>query len=293
LSIEDWDWDILPENDKQVWDSLLYPIFLGATVRSAQASYIKQVLGRFIGLDVAPAVRVDPNWSKNVLKIIEQEKNAILGTPGEGLKRSILNLISQEVADLNLSRTIDTALSFFDRNNIGVEIIKRLENNTAETKELIAYASRDIYNVSYIKAVLWLYSCGIARELVPPNAHIIRFLDECGYPGFGWSRDGYPPDWQIFSIVCDKMQEVAQQVSFDLKQEISPKQAQAAVWYLQTCRGLLPRKYARRLTPRKLTSFLEYMGWRIKNLEGVLSDVEQLDSLTVNLKEFIEHTRNI
>ena len=45
-----------------------------------------------------------------------------------------------------------------------------------------------IYNVRYTKGVLWLYSCGIAEDLAPPNNHTIKFLDECGYPGFGWLK---------------------------------------------------------------------------------------------------------
>jgi hypothetical protein len=238
-------------------------------------------------MDVAPRVRTDLSWSKELLRRIEQEKSRILGTLGEGLKRSILNLVAQDIADLNLSRTIDTALSFFISHQISVKLIKRIKDDTAKTKEIVDYASREIHNVSYIKAVLWLYSCGIAYQLVPPNAHVIRFLDECSYPGFGWSRAGYPVDWQIFSIVCNKMEDVARQVSVHLKMSISPKQAQAAVWYLQTCRGLLPRNYVRRLSPQALISFLDAKGWRIKDLESVLSDIERLDNLSEELKGFL------
>jgi hypothetical protein len=238
-------------------------------------------------MEVAPRVRTDLNWSKELLKRIEQEKSRISGAPGEGLKKSILNLVAQDIADLNLSRTIHTALSFFTRHQISVKLIKSIKDDNAKTNDIVDHASREIHNVSYIKAVLWLYSCGIAYKLVPPNAHIIRFLDECGYPGFEWSRDGYPVDWQIYSIVCKKMEDVAQQVSVHLKSVVSPKQAQAAVWYLQTCRGLLPRNYVRRLSPQVLISFLEAKGWRIKDLERVLSDIEQLDNLTEELKDFL------
>ena len=287
LSIEDWDWDILPTRDEQVWDALLYPIFLGATVRSAQANYVKRILDRFITMSTASDARTDSNWSSKLLKRIEQERSRILGTSGESLKRSILELVAQDVADLNLSRTIDTALSFFDGHQVSASLIRSIKDDSNSTKELVDYASREVHNVSYIKAVLWLYGCGIAYDLVPPNAHIIRFLDECGYPGFGWSRNGYPVDWQIFAVACNKMKEVAQQVSQDLRRPVSPKQAQAAVWYLQTCRGLLPRGYAKQLSPRAMISFLQVQGWRIKDLDRILSDIEQLDSLAQDLKDFL------
>ncbi len=143
--------------------------------------------------------------------------------------------------------------------------------------------AREIYNVRYIKGVLWRYGCGIARDLVPPNSHVTRFLNECGYPGFGWSRDP-PDDWQIFTPACKCMRDVAQQVATELRQLITPKQAQTAVWYLQTCRGLLPQGYARQLTPLTLINFLKAQKWDIQRLSQMLDDVEQLDSLASDLK---------
>ena len=198
-SIENWDWDVLPKEDTQVWDALLYPVFLGRTVRSAQAGYVKEVLDSYIKMDVAQAVRADPYWSEKVLKRINSKLGSISGTLGEGLKRAILNTVAQDVRNLNLSRTLDTALSFFERYGIDVDRIRSIRNSDSGTRELVDYATREIYNVSYIKAVLWLYDCGIAYNLVPPNSHIKRFLADCGYRRFDWSRD-QPEDWQIFAL---------------------------------------------------------------------------------------------
>ena len=205
------------------------------------------------------------------------------------MKKAILNTVAQDVQNLNLSRTLDTALSFFERFDIGAEKIKSIRNDDNRTKELVDYATREIHNVSYIKSILWLYDCGIAYNLVPPNSHVKRFLAECGYPGFGWSRD-QPEDWQIFALACNKMSEVAQQVATELNQHISAKQAQAAVWYLQTCRGLLPRKFARRLSPQTLIDFLKNQKWDIGELAERLSDIEKLEGLTEDLKNFLEAT---
>jgi len=288
ITIENWDWDVLPKENAEVWNALLYPVFLGGTVRSAQASYVKEVLDSYLTMGAARAVRTDPYWSKKVMKTINSELASITNTLGEGLKRAILNTVAQDVRNLNLSRTLDTALSFFERFDVGVAKIKNIQNDDNRTKELVDYATREIYNVSYIKAVLWLYDCGIAYNLVPPNSHVKRFLEECGYPGFGWSRDDEPEDWQIFALACNKMSEVAQQVATELSQHITAKQAQAAVWYLQTCRGLLPRKYARRLSPRTLIAFLQNQRWAIGELAERLSDVEKLEDLTEDLKIFLE-----
>jgi len=288
ITIENWDWDVLPEEDVEVWNALLYPVFLGRTVRSAQANYVKEVLDPYLTTGEVQAVRTDAYWSKKVMRTINSELGSIAGTPGEGLKKAILNTVAQDVQNLDLSRTLDTALSFFERFDVNVAKIRNIRNDDNETKELVDYATREIYNVSYIKAVLWLYDCGIAYNLVPPNSHVKRFLAECGYPGFGWSRDGEPEDWQIFALACNKMSEVAMQVATELNQHISAKQAQAAVWYLQTCRGLLPRKYARQLSPRNLINFLQNQRWDIGQLAVRLSDVEKLEGLTEDLKNFLE-----
>ena len=67
ITIENWDWDVLPGEDVEVWNALLYPVFLGRTVRSAQAGYVKEVLDSYLVMDAARAVRTDPYWSKKVM----------------------------------------------------------------------------------------------------------------------------------------------------------------------------------------------------------------------------------
>lgn len=283
LVIEDWNWDELPKQRNDIWDALLYPIFLGATVRSAQAAYVKEALGDILKFKAAHTVPTDPIWSKKALAIINNEMNSINGTPGEGFKRAILQIAAADIESLDLSRTIGTALNFFDKYGITVQRIKNLQNDTGGTLDLVDLAAREIHNVRYIKGVLWLYGCGIAKDLVPPNSHVTRFLNECGYPGFGWSRDP-PDDWQIFTPACNCMRDVAKQVEAELKQPITSKQAQAAVWYLQTCRGLLPQGNARQLTPITLIAFMKAQKWDIRKLSQMLDDVEQLESLASDLK---------
>ena len=283
LVIEDWNWDELPKQRSEIWNALLYPIFLGATVRSAQAAYVKEVLGDTIEFKAAQTVPTDPFWSKKALSIVNTKMNSVNGTPGEGFKRAILHIAAREIESLDLSRTIGTALSFFDKYGITVQKIKNLQNDTRGTLDLVDLVAREIYNVRYIKGVLWLYSCGIAKDVVPPNSHVTRFLNECGYPGFGWSRDP-PDDSQIFTPACNCMRDVAKQVAAELNQSITSKQAQAAVWYLQTCRGLLPQGHARQLTPSALIDFIKAQKWNINRLSHMLDDIEQLESLASDLK---------
>jgi hypothetical protein len=282
LVLNGWDWDNLPKKDSEIWDALLWTVFLGATVRSAQADYVKEVLGDPLEFKAAHSVN-DPNWSKKTVMILDAELHAIGGTPGEGFKRAILQSVILQTKSLDLSRTIFDALTFFKDNKVDVQKIKTLENDSKGSLGLVATAADSIHNVRYIKGILWLYGCGIARDLAPPNDHVLDFLDECGFPGFGWSKNS-PEDWQIVTLVCDRMRKVAQQLTESMKQQITPKQAQAAIWYLQTCRGLLPRGHKRQFTPMDLVDFLKGQKWSINQLNERLGDVEELESLAADLR---------
>jgi hypothetical protein len=288
--IKDWGWDVLPRKESDIWDAFINPIFLGENVRSAQAGYAKEVLAPYLTMRDAQRARSDPNWSRGILKLIDAELNAIRGRPGEGLKRAILENIRGGITS-DLTETLYTALQFFRTHNINVQEIRRIRNNRDETINLVDYAAREIHNVGYTKAVLWLYDCGIADDLAPPNAQIRRFLTGCGYSGFGWSRGyGVPEDPVIFAPLCQRMREVAEIVSRQLKRKkaVTAKQVQSAAWYLESCRGL-PGMIGRgrRLTPKVLLDFLKSRGWEIGDLSERLGDVERLEDLGEELRSFL------
>lgn len=284
--IEDWGWDVLPRRNSDIWDALYYPVFLGENVRSAQAGYAKEVLAPHLTMDDAQRARSNPNWSRGILRAIDAQLNAIRGTPGEGLKRAILENVRGSITS-DLVETLYTALQFFRTHNINVQKIRRIRNNRGETINLIDYAAREIHNVRYTKAILWFYDCGIADDLAPPNTQNRRFLTECGYSGFGWSRHGMAGDWEIFAPLCQRMREVANLVSIQLKKPVTAKQAQLAAWYLESCRGLPGMNIRRgRLTPRVLLDFLESRGWNIDNLSERLGDVERIEDLGEELRSF-------
>jgi hypothetical protein len=80
------------------------------------------------------------------------------------------------------------------------------------------------------------------------------------------------------------MRKVAKQLTDSMKQPITTKQAQAAVWYLQACRGLLPRGHKRQFTPMDLVDFLRARKWSIDQLSDRLGDVEELENLATDLE---------
>ena len=56
---------------------------------------------------------------------------------------------------------------------------------------------------------------------------------------------------------------------------------------MHACRGLLPRKYARRLSPQTLVAFLRDQRWDIDGLARRLGDVEELENLAEDFKRFL------
>lgn len=286
LSIIDWDWDQLPDSMENIWDALMSQIFLGPTVRTAQATYIKQVLEPLICYSAAPDVN-QSGWSNVVLSHLHNVKNSIRNTPNESQKRAIISLTEQDVEDLKLSRTIYDSLIFFKQNRINVHRIHQLMGDTSETENLAYSASKNIYNVALTKAVLWLYGCGIAQDLVPPNTHVVGFLNQYSCIDLGWDSSKWPPDWQLFSICRNKVNEISITVARDLGKDVSSKQVQASIWYLQTCRGLLSRGNRGKMNPDKLISYLEYQNWSIKDLEEHIVDIELLEDLEASLNSFM------
>jgi hypothetical protein len=287
LVIQDWDWDNLPKTNSDIWDALLYPIFLGRSVRSAQAAYAKDIMSHMIDYASAKKIPTDPVWSKKASALIDMELGAIRGTPGEGLKKAILEYVRQEVVSLSLSRTIGGALEFFEKNGICVKKIASLKDDEKNTNELVAGIDK-VFNVGIIKGVLWLYSCGIAKDLVPPNNHTITFLDDCGYPGFSWSRNP-PADWIRYAPACKAMKDVAQKVSAELEKQVTPKQTQFAAWYLQTSKGLLTG-HKSWLTPKLLIEYLDSRRLTIEKFNKILDNVEELEKTGMDLKSFLEST---
>ena len=89
----------------------------------------KQILWDFIEFNAAQIVPNNPIWSRQVLASINTELQSIAGTPGEGLKKAILQITSREVESLNLSRTIGTALDFFNLSNLSVQVMIDLQDD--------------------------------------------------------------------------------------------------------------------------------------------------------------------
>ncbi len=262
-------------------------VFLGSIVKTSQASYIKRTLEPYISYKNAP--RVDEiGWKDEVINFLNEQEKLNKNTLGEGSKKAIIITTKSLVDDLTLSRTVFDALNFFKENRITVRRIHRLENDISNTENLVYAASKKIHNVALTKAVIWLYGCGIARDLVPPNTHVVRFLNQYCDLGLDWNSNKWPPREHLFSRCRNKVGNISNEISPVLNQQASNKQVQSAIWYLQTCKGLITNNYNKgKLSPRKLISFIDSQNWSIKDLETHIVDIELFDDLSEYLNNYL------
>lgn len=278
---EDWGWDELPKKDSDIWNALHGPLFIGKYIRSAQTSYVKNILSRYLTPSEVQKAQ-NQKWGEKVLRVINAELDAIQDTPGESLKRTILKNVRENITSTNLIETLCEAFQFLKDHNVNVDKIKQIHDDYDKTIDIVDRATREIYNVGYTKAVLWLYNCGIANDLAPPNHQNRRFLKECGL-GVGDDEDR-----MIFAPLCNNMRKVAKIVSKQLNKTVTAKQTQLAAWYLESCGGLPGMKgYKNRLTPRVLLDFLERYGWDVDNMDEKLNDIEQVGKLGEKLRNFL------
>lgn len=295
--IDTWKESELPANKEEIWEALMYPMFLGQNVRSAQASYIKNVLSNYVSMEEARKLGEESGWRDRVLEKINSKLINIDGTLGEGYKSGILNSVKNQVENYELSRSLLDGVNYIDDNNIDAQKVEDLKFDRDQQIKLVVLASQNVHNVGLIKSVLWFYNCGIAKRLAPPNSHVKGFLKDCNVSlSFNDLTEeeievlgGKNRARGILYSVSDKMEEVTQKVESNLSKPLTVREVQSAVWFLQTCKKLDRVKYLHTdVTPERLLKFLDEHNWNMSDLSERLNDVERLDGVGEKLRNFLQ-----
>ncbi len=289
--------DGLPVNKEEIWNALMYPIFLGKNVRSAQASYIKNVLSEYVTMEKAQELGEGTGWREEVLDKIGSKLMNISGDPGEGYKSGILKTVKGMVENHELSKSMHRAVNYIDSNDIDAQKIEDLRGDIEAQRELIVSSAKNIYNIGLVKSVLWFYNCGIAKHLAPPNSHVKDFLSNCNATLD--IEDLKDEEIEVIgerskflatlTSVSEKMESVTLKVESKLNTNLTVREVQSAVWYLQTCKKLEKVKYLHTdLTPTLLLDFLEEKGWDINEFSARLNDLERLKRVGQSLRDFLQ-----
>ena len=103
--------------------------------------------------------------------------------------------------------------------------------------------------------------------------------------------DGESIGW-LSPLKNDKYAEYRDQAFLDKleirleKIRLEQSRLRRAVWYLQTCRGLLPSGQSRRVTPAHLIDFLNIQELTVNQLGNILDGTERLEDLAAALSAF-------
>ncbi len=250
----------LPRRTSQIWDALIYPAFLGRGMRSAQAAYLSELLGRHLDYAHRTAARSDPGWGGRIQADIDAERRGVPpGSVGARFKRPALASAERLSRHGDLANMVCTADSFFRTNGVTSAFVTAIASDRPRQMDLVTSAAADIAQFGPVKAVLWLHDFGLGRELAPPNLHIRHFLHEHGFRDA--SLDDDAESLHALTVVCQRMREVANDVSRELGRAVSVRLCQHAAWLWETCRGLLALHHkASRLTVRRLLEFLDSRG---------------------------------
>lgn len=277
----------MPRNTSDIWDALIYPTFLGKDIRSAQASFLSDLLRPYLDYAHRAAATSDAHWGDGVQAEIDAARRFIPpGSPGSGLKRVALASAEKLRKEGVLADMVASAELFFQSRNVAPALIRRIAGDRHGQMDLVANAAHEISHFGATKAVLWLYDLGLGRELAPPNRQIRRFLREWGRSDA--SLDDDADDLHAFPIACRYMRDdVAANVSRDLGRAVSSWRCQHAAWLWQTCRALLaPHRKASRLTVQRLLDFLDTNGWPPETLDDRVGSIEEIESVAADLAAF-------
>lgn len=277
----------LPRQTSEIWDALVYPTFLGRDMRSAQAAYLSDLLKGHLDYAHRGTATSDSRWGAGVLADIDAARRSIPpGSAGARFKRPALGSAEKLLRSGDLANMVATADSFFRSHHITPALMAAIASDRSRQMDLVTAAAADIAQFGPVKAVLWLHDFDLGQDLAPPNLHIRHFLKERGFRDA--SLDDDAESLHALSVVCQRMREVAGQVSGDLGRNVSVRLCQHAAWLWETCRGLLaPHHKASRLTVRRLIDFLDARGWSPETIADEVGNIEKIELIERELASFV------
>jgi hypothetical protein len=290
----------IPTDRVAIWEHFAYPIFLGFNTRSAQAVYATEVFRDLMTLEEALSAGEDDTWSQRVQNVIDQELGDIQGTPGEGLKRSMLRTVEGHLANADLVQTVYSGATFVQSLDLG-----QLAGIRGNFEKEFTFAKRQVesdqlHHVKYIKFVLWMHGCDVGLTLTPPTGSIVRALSstDLGFKNYGFhanetaneflEQSGLKEAIQ-FNQICLDIHTVARKLRPIIGDDLWEREVQYAAWILGTTRGLFAgdRSTQRLIEAASILSFIEETGRTLEGYEEEMVDIERLMDFMDELKKFL------
>lgn len=271
---------------EKLWEDFTWVIFLDNNRNIAEVTYINKVLWDEGLLDRKWILNnSQQDWvdktktfiSKYVKRQNGRKKGALngllsdLSMPAQSLKQSAIFFKDKDVSPKFL-RTVTV-----DKNSIDKFLGEMSFQPNPLTGRINPYK---INKIGITKALLWLQIYGLTKDYCPPSRQIKDFVES-------WMK-------KDSSLIHNDFQYILYMRDFN-KNEVKPiilesttRDAGLAVWYWKSTQNLLKGKVKKQLTPKKLLMYLDLEKLSLDKLDGTLSNIDKIDDLANDIKEFLE-----
>lgn len=286
----------IPKAPTKLWEAFLFPMFIGARRRAAQASYAVDVLRHFVSLPQARKAQDDAEWSVKLQSRLASALRNLGDTPPDGLKRSVLRDIEDEVTNGKLANMAAGMASFIDR--LEPDRLKTIRGDLDLEFQFVedAVGSHSMPGVGYTRFVIWMHSCNTGWTLTPPSGPVRWAVHspDIGYKGSlvgRWGDDEAVSELgleerQAFGALCTQYNALTREVQPMVDPSLKPVETQNAAWYLGATHASLgaDAKAKAKFSAKKLVRYLDQRGWSVETYSSEISDIDRCLPLIEDLK---------
>ena len=287
----------IPRTQAGIWEPFTYCAFIGANRLEAEASYLHQMMDSHGLLRMDEVLKHRIQWANRVRVVARKQMRKL--KPGR--KLGLLSAFANSQVD-DLNRCLLEAANYFRSMKVSRSFIRERTRSREDTEAFVCEiyhpnSDHHIFNVGLTRTILWLQSFGLALDLCPPSRQVVKFVNEdlgadirpSFYDEDQDMREVRANDW----LCMAKVRRVAEQLTGEFQEPITTRDVGLAVWYYKSCQSLLARfrtGLRRKFTPATLTGFLDSKRWNLNRLSDLLCDIDEIDELTIELKDFTSST---
>jgi len=147
-----------------------------------------------------------------------------------------------------------------------------------------------ITGIGPVNAILWLHGYGKAFDQCPPSRQVSHFVEgDLENKQFDYrKRDDEEEREDNKRLAALAVEKLTKDVLSKNIENITVRDVQQAIWYYKSAQNLLHNSKSKKLlTPQKLLDYLKYKGKKLTEFGDELTDIDEEDNLSADLKDFL------
>ncbi len=281
------------KENKNPWKSFVWYAFLSNNRINADVTYIVNTLeGRPVLEKQWVQAHTRSEWKTDTARYINDELNALRSGRKKGTLEGLLKDLDDPIF------TLRGFADWLDKESVNLSYLKAKTKDEKSTKDFIAELTyqpqsgnpNKLYGVGLTKLILWLQYYGMADSFCPPSRQVQDFVDyDVRHLTYLQRKQqqipGLPMDWGYVL----KMQEFHKKEILPTVKTATVRDTGVAVWYWKIVQGLLKgSKYTRLLSSHMLLGYLDSRSLTLPKLVEQIDDIDKIDELTADVKDFLE-----